>query len=149
MADFMSSYYLWIKAFHILSVIAWMAGLLYLPRLYVYHCEAAPGSQMSETFKVMERRLMRGIINPSMIFSILFGGMMLSMPGLVDWSAGWMWVKLAMIAGLIAVHIMLSRWRRAFAEDRNNHPAKLFRIVNEVPALLLVVIVVCVVVKPF
>jgi protoporphyrinogen IX oxidase len=149
MADFMSSYYLWIKAFHILSVIAWMAGLLYLPRLYVYHCEAAPGSQMSETFKVMERRLMRGIINPSMIFSILFGGMLLSTPGLVDWSAGWMWVKLAMIAGLIAVHIMLSRWRRAFAEDRNNHPAKLFRIVNEVPALLLVVIVVCVVVKPF
>jgi putative membrane protein len=149
MGDFLSTYYLWIKALHVISVIAWMSGLLYLPRLFVYHCDAPAGSPQSETFKVMERRLLRAIMNPAMIAAWLFGGLMLATPGIVDWSSGWIWTKLAAILGITGVHHVYAAWRKAFAEDRNDRPAKTFRIANEVPTVLMVVIVIMVIVKPF
>ncbi len=144
----MSGAYLWIKSAHILSVIAWMAGLLYLPRLFVYHAGAMPGSELSETFKVMERRLQRGIMTPAMLGTWVFGLTLAGMPGLVDWRMGWIWVKLALVVALTAYHFALGHWRRAFAIDRNLHPPRFFRIVNELPTLALIAIVVLVVVKP-
>ncbi|MDA0654351.1 MAG: protoporphyrinogen oxidase HemJ [Proteobacteria bacterium] len=139
----------WILALHILAVIAWMAGMLYLPRLFVYHADAAPGSDKSETFKVMERRLLRGIINPAMIATWTFGLLLVFTPGVVNWSLGWPWAKGALVILMSAVHGLLSRWRRDFAADRNTRPARFFRWVNEVPTVLLIGIVVLVVVKPF
>jgi putative membrane protein len=139
----------WIKALHILSVIAWMAGLLYLPRLFVYHAAARPGSDTSETFKVMERRLLRGIMNPALVGTYVFGAWLAAIPGVVDWGAGWIYVKLAAVLGLTAMHHRFSVWRRDFAADRNTRSARFYRFVNEVPTLLLIVIVVMVVVRPF
>ncbi|MBM3534398.1 MAG: protoporphyrinogen oxidase HemJ [Alphaproteobacteria bacterium] len=141
--------YPWIKAAHIVSVMAWMAGMLYLPRLFVYHADAEPGSTLSETFKVMERRLLRGIINPAMIASMLFGGLLAATPGLVAWAEAWIWMKLAAVLGLVVAHHFFARWRKEFAEDRNTRPAKFYRQVNEVPTVLLIVIVIMVVVRPF
>lgn len=143
----MDNFYLWIKALHIISVIAWMAGMLYLPRLFVYHTAAAPGSELSETFKVMERRLMRGIINPAMIAVWVFGLLLIYNGGW--WLAGWLYAKLALVLVLSAVHGMLSRWRRAFERDENRHSQKFYRLMNEVPAVLLLGIVPLVVLKPF
>jgi putative membrane protein len=147
--SFLAAAYPWIKSAHIVSVIAWMAGLLYLPRLFVYHADAAPGSDKSETFKLMERRLLRGIMNPAMIATYLFGAMLAATPGLVDWSMGWIWVKLAGVAGLTLYHHLLSRWRKEFAADRNTKRARFYRFINEVPTLILILIVVMVVAKPF
>ncbi len=147
--DWLGPAYPWIKAAHIIAVIAWMAGLLYLPRLFVYHAEAAPGSPQSETFKVMERRLLRAIINPAMGASYLLGILLAGVPGLVDWSSGWIWTKLAAVVALTVAHHLFSRWRKEFAEDRNRRPAVFYRKVNEVPTVLMIVIVVMVVVKPF
>lgn len=147
--SWLAAWYPWIKAVHIIAVMSWMAGMLYLPRLFVYHADAQPGSVQSETFKTMERRLLRAIINPAMIVSILLGGLMAGIPGLVDWSSAWMWVKLAGVLGLVIAHHFFARWRKAFAEDRNRHPASFYRKVNEVPTLLMIVIVIMVVVKPF
>ena len=150
MSGWLIAWYPWIKAFHVISVIAWMAGMLYLPRLFVYHAECEPGTPQSETFKVMERRLLRGIINPAMIATFTFGGLLLATPGVIDWSMGWIWVKLTCaVLGLGGLHGLLARWRRHFAEDRNVHDARFYRIVNEVPTLLLIVIVVMVIVRPF
>ncbi len=147
--DFLSEYYEWIRALHIISVIAWMAGMLYLPRLYVYHCDLDRGSPASEMLKVMERRLLRGIINPAMIATFIFGVLLLFIPGVVDWSAGWVWVKLVMIVGMSWLHGVYSSWQRAFAADRSQYPARVYRIANEGPAVLLVIIVIMVVIKPF
>lgn len=147
--DWLSEYYEWIRALHIISVIAWMAGLLYLPRLYVYHCDLDPGLPASEMLKVMERRLLRGIITPAMIATFIFGALLLLTPGIVDWSAGWIWVKLAMIVAMSWLQGVYSRWRRAFAEERREHPARVYRIANEGPAVLMVIIVIMVVIKPF
>jgi len=144
----MTEAYPWIKALHIVSVIAWMAGMLYLPRLFVYHCDAEPGSTQSETFKTMERRLLRGIVNPAMIATFVFGGLLLSTPGLIDWSAWWIWAKLSLVTVMTAVHGLFSRWRRDFEADRNARPAGFYRIWNEAPTLLMVAIVILVVVKP-
>ena len=144
----MSALYLWLKTFHILSVIAWMAGLLYLPRLYVYHADAPAGSPQSETFKIMERRLLHGIMNPAMIATYLFGIALAALPGVVDWSAGWFYIKLAAVIGLTLIHHRLSQWRKDFAADRNTRPARFYRIVNEVPTLFLILIVIMVVVRP-
>ncbi|HEV8027945.1 MAG TPA: protoporphyrinogen oxidase HemJ [Stellaceae bacterium] len=141
--------YPWVKALHIVSVVAWMAGLLYLPRLFVYHASARIGSETSETFKVMERRLLRGIMNPAMIAAYAFGILLLLTPGVVDWRMGWIYVKLASVVALTLVHHRLAVWCKDFAADANHRPARLFRIVNEVPTLLLLLIVVMVVVKPF
>lgn len=139
----------WIKALHVISMTAWMAGMFYLPRLYVYHCELQPGTAESERFKMMERRLLRQIINPAMIATWVFGMMLVLIPGVLDWSAGWWQVKLAAVILLSGFHGMLSRWRRDFLEDRNTRPQRFYRIANEVPTLLLIVIVVMVIVRPF
>ena len=130
-------------------MVAWMAGLLYLPRLYVYHSMAPAGSDRSETFKIMERRLQRGIMTPAMIATWGFGLLLAGTPGVVDWRMGWIWAKLAFVVGLTMFHIVLARWREAFAADRNRHPTRLFRIVNELPTVALIAIVILVVIKPF
>jgi putative membrane protein len=139
--------YEWLKAFHIIAVIAWMAGMLYLPRLFVYHCEADVGSIQSETFKVMERRLFRAIITPAMIATWVFGLWL-------AWSGGWFkapWLhaKLLLVILMSGVHGMLSRYVKDFAADRRRKSQKFFRILNEVPTVLMILIVILVVVKPF
>jgi putative membrane protein len=139
--------YLWLKALHIIAIIAWMAGMLYLPRLFVYHCEAAVGSVQSETFKVMERRLLRAIINPAMVASWVLG-LWLAWSGNFL-SAPWLYGKLVLVLAMSAVHGMLARWTKDFAADRNRHSQRFFRIMNEVPTLLMIGIVILVVVKPF
>jgi putative membrane protein len=139
--------YEWVKALHVIAVIAWMAGMLYLPRLFVYHCEAEPGSQQSETFKVMERRLLRAIINPAMIAAWLLG-FGLAFEG--GWyGSHWLQAKIVLVLGLSVIHGLLARWVRDFAADRNRHPQRFYRIVNEIPAILMVGIVILAVVKPF
>jgi putative membrane protein len=146
--DWLTDAYRWIKALHIISVMAWMAGMLYLPRLFVYHCDAEPGSKQSETFKVMERRLLRAIVNPAMIAAFVFGGLLLATPGLIDWSAWWVWAKLALVIAMTAAHGFLALWRKDFAADRNARPARFYRAMNEVPTVLMIAIVILVVVKP-
>ena len=138
---------LWLKAFHVIAVIAWMAGMLYLPRLFVYHCEAEAGSKQSETFKVMERRLLRAIINPAMIATWVLGLWLAYDQAL--FKAGWLHGKLALVLALTALHGLFSRWVRDFAADRNTHSQKFYRIVNEAPAVLMIGIVILVIVKPF
>jgi protoporphyrinogen IX oxidase len=138
----------WVKALHVISVIAWMAGMLYLPRLFVYHSVAEIGSDKSETFKVMERRLLKGIINPAMIATWLFGLWMV-FGGWVDIMAGWLHAKLFLVLLLSACHGMLAKYTRLFAQDKNTKPQKFFRIINEVPTVLMILIVILVVVKPF
>jgi protoporphyrinogen IX oxidase len=147
--DFLAGAYPWFKALHIISVIAWMAAMLYMPRLFVYHAAAEAGSVQSETFKVMERRLARAIMLPAMISTLLFGGLLASTPGVVDWHQGWLHAKLALVFGMLILQHLLGVWRRAFAEDRNRHSQRFYRIVNEVPTLLMIMIVILVVVKPF
>lgn len=149
MQDFLVAAFPWIKSLHIISVIAWMAGLLYLPRLFVYHCEAEAGSKQSETFKIMERRLLRAIMNPAMIGVFVFGLLLVGTPGIVVWSSGWIWVKLAAVGGMTYLHHLYGRWRKDFAADMNARPRKTYRLANEGPAVLMVVIVVMVVAKPF
>ena len=142
--------YLWLKAFHIIAVIAWMAGMLYLPRLFVYHCDAEPGSRQSETFKVMERRLLKAIINPAMIATWIFGLALVWLMGKQAFlAAGWLHLKLLLVLAMSAVHGMLARYLRDFAADRNRHTAGFYRLLNEIPTLLLIGIVILAVVKPF
>ena len=139
--------YEWAKALHIIAVIAWMAGMLYLPRLFVYHADAEKGSKQSETFKVMERRLLRGIMNPSMIV-VWVVGLWMAVSG--GWMvAGWMHAKLALVLVMSAVHGLYSKWRKDFEADRNARPASFYRLWNEVPAVILIAIIVLVVIKPF
>ena len=139
--------YLWFKALHVISVLAWMAGLFYLPRLYVYHTNAEVGSELSETFKVMERRLLRAIMNPAMISSILFGGLLLF--EIDAWDQGWLHVKLLCIVFMVIFHMMLGKYRKDFLADQNQKSEKFYRMINEVPTLLMIVIVIMVIVKPF
>lgn len=146
---FLIGAYPWIKALHVMSVIAWMAGMFYLPRLYVYHCDVRPGTAESERFKVMERRLLRQIINPAMISAWVCGIAMAFTPGVIDWNAGWWHVKLAAVILMTGFHGALSRWRRDFRDDRNRRPARFYRIANEVPTLLMIVVVTMVIVRPF
>jgi len=150
MRDFLLGYYDWLRAFHVIAVIAWMAGMLYLPRLFVYHCETPPGTDGSERFKVMERRLLKQIINPAMIATWFFGLLLLSTPGVIDWKHdGWWHVKLTMVLLMTGFHGAMSKWRREFLEDRNRRSHKFYRIANEVPTVLMVIIVIMVIVKPF
>jgi protoporphyrinogen IX oxidase len=139
--------YLWLKALHVIAVIAWMASLLYLPRLMVYHCGAEPGSKPSETFKIMEQRLLFFIANPAMIATWLFG-IALMLEG-EHYRAGWMQAKFALVLVLSALHGLNARWTKDFAADRNRRTARFYRIMNEVPALLMVAIVILAIVKPF
>jgi putative membrane protein len=142
-----SGLYLWAKAIHIIAVISWMAGMLYLPRLFIYHCEAAPGSQQSETFKVMERRLLTIIINPAMVATWVLG-LWLAHDG--GWlSAGWLQAKFALVVVLSGVHGFMVRWVRDFGADRNQHTQKFYRIINEIPTVIMIGIVLLVVLKPF
>ena len=136
-----------LKALHIVSVIAWMAGLLYLPRLFVYHAEAGPGTPQSETFKVMERRLLRAIMNPAMIAVWVFGLLLAWQANW--WMAPWFHAKLLLVVLLTVVHHVFARWRKDFEADRNTKPARTFRYWNEVPTLLMIGIVFIVVLKPF
>ncbi len=145
-AAFVTAWYPWIKAIHVIAVIAWMAGLLYLPRLFVYHCEAAIGSAQSETFKIMERRLLRAIMNPAMVVVWLMGLLLLSTQ---DWGQHWLHAKLVLVMTMTWMHHVFARWRKEFASDRNRLPARVYRLANEVPTLLLIAIVILVVVKPF
>jgi protoporphyrinogen IX oxidase len=138
---------LWLKALHVIAIIAWMAGMLYLPRLFVYHAEAARGSPVSETFKVMERRLLRAIVNPSMILVFLTGFTLVYVTG--DWREGWWQVKFILVLGLAGLHGYFVRCVRAFAEDANKRPARFYRVLNEAPTILMIPIVVLAVVKPF
>ena len=147
--DALQAAYLWIKAVHVIAVIAWMAGLLYLPRLFVYHAAAEPGSKQSETFKVMERRLYRAIMHPALAVTAASAALLLATPGAVDWSQGWLHAKLALVAGLILLHLLMGRWRADFAADRNRRSQRFFRIANELPTVLMIAIVLLVVVKPF
>jgi putative membrane protein len=146
---FLSPFYLWLKAFHVIADIAWMCGLLYLPRLFVYHCDAGPGSESSERFKVMERRLLKQITVPAMLAAWTFGILLVLTPGAVNWHAGWWHTKLLSAILLSGVTGALSKYRREFAEDRNTKSQKFFRILNEVPTVLLIVVVIMAIVQPF
>ncbi|MBO6947766.1 MAG: protoporphyrinogen oxidase HemJ [Rhodospirillales bacterium] len=138
--------YFWLKALHIIAVIAWMAGMLYLPRLFVYHADAEKGSELSETLKIMERRLLRAIMNPAMIVSLIAGGFLLAYQ---DFSSGWLHVKLTCVAGLAIMHMVMAKWRKDFEADQNTRGHKFYRIANEIPTVLMIVIVIMAVVKPF
>lgn len=139
--------YLWFKALHVISVMTWMAGLFYLPRLYVYHTGAKVGSELSQTLKIMERRLLRAIMYPAMVASIIFGTLLLIQ--IEAWDQPWLHIKLLCIAGLIVFHFLLAKYRLAFLEDKNKKSEKFYRLINEVPTLLMVVLVIMVIVKPF
>ena len=140
--------YLWIKALHVIAIIAWMAALLYLPRLMVYHCQVAPDSPQSETFKVMERRLLKAIMTPAMIASWIFG-LWLAFGYVGFQGNGWLHAKLLLVVGLSAAHGTMARWVKDFAADANPRSERFYRIANEVPTLLMIGIVVLVIVKPF
>ena len=139
--------YEWVKALHVMAVIAWMAGMLYLPRLFVYHCEAEIGSKQSETFKIMERRLLRAIIDPAMIVTWL-SGLYLGWAGQL-FSAGWLQGKFTLVVLMSGVHGFFARCVKDFAADRNTRSPKVYRVINEVPTILMIGIVILVVVKPF
>jgi protoporphyrinogen IX oxidase len=139
--------YPWLKAFHVIAVISWMAGMLYLPRLFVYHCEAPVGSPQSETFKMMERRLLRAIINPAMVVTWVLGLWLAIEGGFLK--AGWLHGKLVLVLILSAMHGVFTHFVRDFAEDRNAHSQKFYRILNEVPTVLMIGTVILVIVKPF
>lgn len=145
----LTTLYPWTKSFHVIAMVAWMAGLFYLPRLYVYHCDTKPGSPESERFKIMEWRLLKQIINPAMIATWVFGVLLALTPGVIDWSAPWWHVKLAAVLLISGFHGAASKWRREFMEDRNTKSHRFYRIANEVPTVLLMVIVIMVIARPF
>jgi protoporphyrinogen IX oxidase len=149
MSVWLAAAYPWIKALHIVAVVAWMAGLLYLPRLFVYHADAPAGSDLTRVFTVMERRLLRGIMLPAATATVILGGVLASVPGIVDWQRGWIWAKLVLVLALGGFHMMLAAWHRRFAADQAPHSSRFFRAVNELPTLVLIAIVILVVVKPF
>lgn len=149
MTDLLSAGYLWIKAAHIVSVISWMAGLFYLPRLMVYHAEKVQNEvpQAEALFRTMEQKLLKLIMNPAMIATWIFGLLLLATPGIVDWSQVWVWLKLVSVLGMTWFHMWLAARRKEFAAGRNSRDGRRYRLMNEVPTLLMVVIVVSVVVK--
>jgi protoporphyrinogen IX oxidase len=141
--------YPWLLAGHVVSLISWMAGMFYLPRLFVYHAEQAPpGSELDKTFQVMERKLLKFIMNPAMIATWVFGLILISM-GLFDWSAAWSWVKLAAVLGMTGMHGWLGARRKDFVNGTNIRTGRTYRMANEVPTVLMLVIVVMVIVRPF
>lgn len=150
MTDLLIMAYPWTKSLHVISVIAWMAGLFYLPRLFVYHVEAVePGAQTDGLFQTMERRLLKAIMNPAMIASWLFGLALVFTPGVVDWGAVWPWIKGLSIVAMTWFHMWCAARRRDFVSGRNTRTGRQYRIMNEVPTLLLIVIVVSVIARPF
>ena len=149
MFEALNPFYLWIKAFHIIAVIAWMAGMLYLPRLFFYHCDTAPGTPESERFKTMEGRLLRIIVNPAMIAVWILGLTLAMTPASGGPMQFWLMVKFLLVVVLSGVHGLFSRWRKDFAQDRNRRSKRFYAAWNEVPAVLMIAIVILVVVKPF
>ncbi|RMD92702.1 MAG: protoporphyrinogen oxidase HemJ [Alphaproteobacteria bacterium] len=150
MFEFLASAYPWVKTLHVISVIAWMAGLFYLPRLFVYHAEAVkPGSETDLLFQTMEWKLLRVIMNPAMAATWLFGTLLALTPGIVDWGALWPYTKGAAILGLTWFHHWLALRRKDFASGRNTRSGRQYRMMNEFPTLMLVVIVVSVIARPF
>ena len=149
MIELSSEAYLWIKALHIISVMAWMAGMLYLPRLFVYHCEAEKGSELSETLKIMERRLFYAIITPAMVLALIFGGLLFFNLESDTWTDGWVIAKGLFVFGLFGMYDMMRKWQGNFAADANIKSQKFYRIMNEVPTVLMIGAVIFVVVKPF
>ena len=150
MADILAAAYPWTKVLHIVSMVTWMAGLFYLPRLFVYHAETAPaGSAQSGTFQTMERKLLRQIMNPAMMATWIFGILLAATPGIVSWTSGWIYVKLAAVVALTGYHEWLARRCRDFARDENRLSGRTYRLVNELPVVALLIIVTMVVVKPF
>ena len=148
MGDFLLEWYFWVKSLHVISVIAWMAGLFYLPRLYVYHVEQVePGSATELMFQTMERRLLKGIINPASIATWVFGLMLVFTPGLVNWGEVWPWTKAASVIGMTLFHHWLARRRKDFLAGANNVTGRQYRMMNEVPTVLMVVIVFSVIVR--
>ena len=146
----LATVYPWVKSFHVIAVIAWMAGIFYLPRLYVYHCSLARGSMESERFKVMERRLLKQIMLPAMIATWTLGALLVLTPGVVDWTHFNRWhVKFLMVILMTGFQGAAGKWRRQFLEDRNQKPERFYRIANEVPTVLLAVIVIMAIAKPF
>ncbi len=141
--------YLWVQALHVISVIAWFAGLFYLPRLFVYHCEVEPGSAEDQRFQLMEARLLRIIMNPAMIAVWVFGLLMLFSNLAILQGQGWMHGKLLLVVILTGFHMMLARWRRLIAAGKNPHGARFYRLVNEVPTVILILTVILAIVKPF
>lgn len=147
--DFLYTLYPWIKALHVMAVIAWMVGLFYLPRLFVYHAErASVGSELDQTFQVMEEKLLRVIMNPAMIVAWVAGLVMLAM-GAFDWGAVWSWVKLASVGAMTWAHMWMAARRKEFAAGQNTRTGRQYRIFNEVPTILMFLIVVSVIVRPF
>ena len=136
-----------IKSLHIIAMIAWMAGLFYLPRLYVYHAMETAGSDTSETFKTMERRLLKAIMNPAMIVTWIAGIYLMAALGYSG--EIWMWLKIALVVAMTVFHMALGKWRKEFEQDANTRDQRFYRIVNEVPTVLLILIVLLVVIKPF
>ncbi len=148
MGEFLTEWYLWLKALHVMAIIAWMAGLFYLPRLFVYHVERGMDVPvLAETLAVMERRLLRAIMNPSMIATWAFGLALMLTPGIVDWSAVWPWTKAVSVVVMTWYHMWLSARRKGFAAGRNTLTGRQYRMMNEVPTVLMIVIVASVVVK--
>ncbi len=146
----LAQFYPWTKSFHVISVIAWMAGIFYLPRLYVYHCGVPRGSAESERFKIMERRLYKQIMVPAMLATWFFGLLLVLTPGIVDWSHfNWWYVKLTAVILMTGFQGAAGKWRRNFLEDRNQKPHRYYRIANEVPTLLMIVAVIMAIAKPF
>jgi len=149
MSDFLTEYYLVIKSLHIIFVISWMAGMFYLPRLFVYHADAEIGSELSETFKIMERRLLKIIINPALVLTLLTGVALLSVPGILTHPLGWIHLKLFLVFILLGYHGFLSKTVRVFKDDLNTKGNRFYRFLNEVPPLIMIAIVFLVVIKPF
>jgi putative membrane protein len=149
-ADTLGNIYPWVKAFHVMSVLAWMAGLFYLPRLFVYHVEkVSGGSETDQLFQTMELKLLRVIMNPAMISTWVFGLLLVATPGIIDWGAVWPWTKAAAIFGMTWFHHWCGLRRKEFLAGRNSRTGRQFRMMNEVPTLLMLVIVISVIVRPF
>jgi putative membrane protein len=149
MSEFLVGSYPWFKAIHIIAVMSWMAGLLYLPRLFVYHVEVELNSTEDRRFQIMERRLLRAIMNPAMVVSYICGILLILTPGIVDWSSAWIWLKILAILVLTGCHHAMGKWRKDLAEGTNQKSQRYFRVANEVPTISMIIIVIMVVVKPF
>ena len=149
MTQFLLENYPWLKSFHLIAVISWMAGMLYLPRLYVYHVNAPKGGELSETLKTMERKLLRYIMNPAMMVSWVFGILMLTANPAIMSAGGWIHVKLLLVVLMSACHMMFAKWRKEFERDENTRNEKFYRWWNEAPTILMIFIVILAVAEPF
>lgn len=150
MSDVLFAIYPWVKALHVAAILSWMAGLFYLPRLFVHHAEQAPvGSESDPIFRMMEAKLFRVIMRPAMIVAWICGIVMAATPGVLDWGAAWVWVKLAAVLGMTGFHMWCGARLQEFSEGRNRLPGRRYRLMNEVPTVLMLIIVVSVIVRPF